>query len=165
MPRARNRTGARGATVGEQVTARLFVVCDYAAVSPDGKLHIMGANIDQMFLREFPGPVGQAYLAALLSVPWNETSEQHSLRIRLLDSDRNPVGLDPLLEAQAEIGRPPGARPGDAFGLPVAVPFGGIEINAEVSAYFHLEVDDRAVASHPFRFRLALPGMLPPAPK
>src|SRR5437870_4855347 len=116
--REQRRLGA--SAVGGGVTARLFVVCDHAAVSPDQKLYINGANIDRMWFRQFPGPISQGCIAALLEVPWHLTSEPHHIRIRLLDADRAPIGPDPILDARAEVGRPPGARPGEEFGLPIA---------------------------------------------
>jgi len=114
-----------------------------------------------MLFREMPGPIGQAFIAVLLAVPWTLTSETHLMRIRLLNSDRQPIGPDPLVEAQAEVGRPPGTRPGQEFGLPFAFALTGIQIPQAMTGYFHLEVNGNTLAIHQFQFGLAPPGMLP----
>src|SRR5690242_21748173 len=92
----------------ERVEIRLFTLCDHATVPPDGKIYIHGAGVQQLFLPLIPGPLRNLFLVVRLSVPWQMLGEPHTVRIRALDPDRQPVGpTDPLISTPFELGKPP----------------------------------------------------------
>jgi hypothetical protein len=153
--RTRQRRRRPGDLPDQTIIGRIFVVADYAVVAPDGKLYISGANIQTMWLPEFPGVAGQLFIALLLGVPWSVASEPHHVVIRALDEDRQPLPgtPDPLFDAQAETGRPPGTRPGDELTIALAFGLTGLPIDRERLVFFRVVVDEADVAAYPFRFR------------
>ena len=76
----------------------------------------------------------------------------------MLDPDRKPVGPDPIARAEAEIGRPAGAQPGDEFALNLPLPLTNAPIkSAELkTVVFHLLVDDVELAHLPLKLRRAV---------
>ncbi len=150
--------------MGDRLELRVFTLADHAATPPDGKLYINGAGVEQMFLQQIPGALGPLWLAIRVRVPWNMTSEQMSLTIRALDADRNPVGPDPLAQANLEVGRPPGLRPGDEIGLNLAVPVTGFPVQGEGTIYFHLLVAERTLGVLPLKVRRLPTPQLAPGP-
>lgn len=93
MPSTRTRQRRRrpGDLPDQAIIARIFALADYAVVAPDGKLYISGANIQTMWLPQFPGVAGQLFIALLLGVPWSVASEPHHVVIRALDEDRQSL--------------------------------------------------------------------------
>ena len=95
-----------------------------AAQAVNGKLYILGGGWSVIY--------GSAPLAIALKieVPWSAATEQHTLRIDLLDADGRPVlgqdGETPLvkIEGTFQTGIPAGTKPGvpldavQAFGIP-----------------------------------------------
>jgi len=142
-----------GATVAnEEPTVRMFVIADHAATAPDGKLYLNGAGVDQVLVpesaRRLPTPL---YLAVRIRVPWHMTSESLRLRVRALDDDRRPFGPDPLVDGQMEVGRAPGARPGDELAFNVAVQISGMAIPDNGPIHFHLELADQLLGVLPLK--------------
>jgi hypothetical protein len=96
------------------------ILADYAAES-QGKLTIVGGGWT------FTGPaVGPIAIAALIEVSWAEANEQHKVVIELQDTDGHPARVGPeaqpiRIEAQLEVGRPPGHPPGTPFIVPMAL--------------------------------------------
>jgi hypothetical protein len=140
---------------GEQPEVRMFVIADHATTAPDGKLYLNGAGIDQVIVQEsarrLPAPL---YLAIRIRVPWHMTSESLRLRVRALDADRRPFGPDPLVDGQMEVGRAPGARPGDELAFNVAVQIAGLAVPQAGPIHFHLELADRVLAVLPLKINL-----------
>lgn len=139
----------------EQPEVRMFVVADHAAAAPDGKLYLNGAGIDQVVVlesaRRLPSPL---YLAIRVRVPWHMTSESLRLRVRALDSDRRPFGPDPLVDGQMEVGRAPGARPGDELAFNVSVQISGLAAPDSGPIHFHLELADQLLAVLPLKINV-----------
>lgn len=140
---------------GDQPTVRMFVIADHAITAPDGKLYLNGAGIDQVIVTQpeprLPTPL---YVAVRIRVPWSMTSESLRLRIRALDGDRRPIGLDPLVDGQMEVGRAPGARPGDELTFNLAVQISGLAVPPAGPIHFHLELADRLLAVLPLKLNL-----------
>ncbi len=166
--RAANRTGRRvtGQSPRGDVVLRIFTLADHAAVSPgDAKVYINGANIGWQALATIPGNLSPLYLVVLISFPWSRAAEPHQLLIRLLDSDRRPVGPDPLVEGQVEVGRPPGVTAGEELTVPLVLPLGGLRIERDGLIYFHIEIQGQELGILPFRVRSGgIAGINPPAP-
>src|SRR5579872_3775203 len=162
-PRRRRRASEPEESPGGAVALRIFTLADYAAVAPDQKLYISGANIQYQFAASFPLTVSQLYLVVLLAVPWHLASEPHQVVVRMLDDERQPIGPNPLLDGQAEPGRPPGTRAGEEIAVPVVLNLAGLQVEHEALVYFHVEVDGSRIAVQPFRFRQLpmMPGAMP----
>jgi hypothetical protein len=97
------------------------------------------------------GPANIA-LAILVTVPWNETNQRHSLRALLLNEDGHPVlgdqGQPIEVKGDFEVGRPPGVRPGTSFNFPVAANL-GLDIPA-ASYRWDVEIDGTQLATVSF---------------
>lgn len=96
-----------------------------SAQALNGKLYILGGGWSVVP----PGPTPMA-LAVKVEVPWNEANKKQTVKLELVDSDRNPfmvatpMGDQPFhIEAKLEVGRPPGAKPGVPLDVPLAFNF------------------------------------------
>ena len=134
------------------VAVRIFTLCDHATVPPDGKLYIHGAGVHQLFLPAIPGPLRTLFLVVRLSIPWHMLGEPHTVRIRALDLDRNPIGqADPLITTPFELGKPPGHRPGDESAMNLCAELAGLQIPQQMTVHFHLQLDDDELATLPLK--------------
>lgn len=103
---------------------RLTMTLADAAQVADGKLYILGAGWNELYI----GPNGQTgphAVALLLQVPWDQTNTVQNLELSLFDADGQLVddGAGPLtISASGEVGRPPGATPGAHLPVPLAFP-------------------------------------------
>ena len=118
-------------------------LCDYATVTPDGKVTSVGAFWTQIG----PGPV-MFWIAGGVEVPWNSTNTQHQFRFDCVDLDGNgvmidtPEGEQPLFaEGGFNVGRPVELRPGSSVTLPIAIPIGPVELPAGSHLEWRLSVD------------------------
>jgi len=129
-----------------------------AAQAVDNKLYILGGGWSIIG----PDPTPSA-IALHLKVPWNEANEPHRLRLELLDSDGHPVsmGEEPLaIDAEFEVGRPPGLIRGTPIDLSMAINVGPIllapggryewrlSIDGHHEAEWHLAFTSRAKRSN-----------------
>ena len=146
----------------DRLEIRIFTLADHVATPPDGKMYISGGGVDQTFLPEMPGALGPLSLAIRFRVPWNMTSERIPVEVRALDSDLKPVGPDPLLQADIEVGRPPGTRPGDEIGVQLAVPLTGFPVQQEGSIHFHLIIGGKTLGVLPLKVQRALVAHIGP---
>src|SRR5438067_1088466 len=89
-----SRSRPAGQVMEDGLFLRLFTLADHAAVPPDSKLYLSGAGVNTIWLQEIPGRLSPLWLAALVRIPWNMTSEQLPILVRALDANRNPVGPD-----------------------------------------------------------------------
>ena len=75
------------------------------------------------------GPQPQPFaLAGIIEVTWEETNNRRRLQFLIEDEDGHPLsvptptGEQPFrIEANFEVGRPPGAPPGSSFNVAIAV--------------------------------------------
>lgn len=127
-----------------------MLLCDHAQVANE-KLYVLGGGWKQVAFADTPFP---AALAVLLEIPWTATNEKHALIMKLIDDDGSQVempGIGPVLtEAQFEVGRPPGVKPGTALNQPMVFKFDGIALPAG-GYVFELYVDGEVKARTPFR--------------
>ena len=148
----------------ERVAVRIFTLCDHATVPPDGKVYIHGGGIHQLYVPQMPGPLRALYLVVRLSIPWHMLGEPHTVRIRVLDLDRNPIGpTDPLLTTPFELGRPPGHRPGDESAINICAELSGLSVQQPMTLRFHLQVDEETIGSLPLKvLQLPIQAATPP---
>ena len=138
--------------IGEdKLEVRMFVLADWAAIPPDGKLYLGGAGVNSVRVDPIPGVLPALYLVVRVRVPWHLTSERLPFGVQLLDADRQPIGTDPLAAGAAETGRPPGARPGDEFAVQFVLSLGGIPVNAAGTAFFHLTMAETPLGILPLK--------------
>src|SRR5205807_9655081 len=107
---------------------------------------------------QIPGGLGPLSLAIRIRVPWRMTSDTVPLLVRVLDGDRNPMGPDPLVQGEVEVGRPPGLRPGDELGVNLVVPLTGYPVQAEGTMFFHVTVANQLLGVLPLRVQRLAPG-------
>ena len=140
---------------------RIFTLCDHAAVPPDGKVYIHGGGIHQLYVPQIPGPLRALFLVVRLSIPWHMLGEPHTVTVRVLDLDRNPIGpVDPLLATPFELGRPPGHRPGDESAFNMCAELNGLAVQQPMTLRFHLSVDDEPIGSLPLKVLQMPPQLL-----
>jgi hypothetical protein len=87
-----------------------FLILADAVQAVNGKLYMLGGGWSVLHAATIPTtrPLG---IALGLRVPWQETNQLHRLEIKMLDADGAPV--IPPMQAQLEMGRPPGLRGAD----------------------------------------------------
>lgn len=129
-----------------------LLLADAAQVS-DGKLHILGGGWS------ITGPPSPSAIALLLEVPSTETNRQHNLRLELLDGGGGVV-LDAhdepvVVDAQFEVGRPAGAKPGAPIAVPMALNLAPLPLKPSAQYEWRLTIDGRSEESWrlPFRTR------------
>jgi hypothetical protein len=139
----------------EPVAVRIFTLCDHATVPPDGKIYIHGGGVNQVLVPQIPGPLRTLWLVVRLFIPWHMLGEPHTVKIRALDLDRNPIGAtDPLLTTPFELGKPPGHRPGDESAINICAELTGLAVQQPMTLRFHLIVDDDTIGSLPLKVAL-----------
>src|SRR5215216_979074 len=136
----------------DRVAVRIFTLCDHASVPPDGKIYIHGAGVHQLFVPQIPGPLRTLFLVVRLSIPWHMLGEPHTVNIRALDLDRQPIGpTDPLITTPFELGKPAGLRPGDESAINICAELSGLPIQQAMTVHFHLLVDEDSVGTLPLK--------------
>src|SRR5258708_6220182 len=147
----------------ERIAVRIFTLCDHASVPPDGKVYINGGGVNQLFVPQLPGPIRGLWLVVRLSIPWHMLGEPHTVHIRALDLDRNPVGpTDPLITTPFELGKPAGHRPGDEPAINICAELNGLTIQQPMTLRFHLLVDEETIGSLPLKvLQMPVPGGTP----
>ena len=121
-----------------------MVLADAATVS-EGKLNLLGAGWNLIGPQPAPTAIG-----LLLEIPWDEANRRHHLRLTLTNADGHPIqvrgpdGTEQALELQAdvEVGRPPGVRPGTALPVPLAIPLAPLPLAPGQRYVWQLFVDD-----------------------
>lgn len=103
-----------------------MMLCDHAQVA-DGKLFIHGGGISRV---QGSGLPPATCIAVLMLVPWDHTNQPIDLTLQLLTEDGQLVtdqnGEHRILNAQVEVGRPPGVEPGIDIDVPMALQVGGV---------------------------------------
>jgi hypothetical protein len=136
----------------DQIAVRIFTLCDHAVVPPDGKIYIHGGGVHTLYVGQIPGALRSLYLVARLSIPWHMLGEPHTVKIRALDLDRQPISpTDPLITTPFELGKPAGHRPGDESAINICAELNGLTVQQPMTVRFHLLIDDETLASLPLK--------------
>lgn len=129
-----------------------FLILADAVQAVNGKLYMLGGGWTTLHAAKIPTthPLG---IALGLRVPWEETNQLHRLEINLVDSDG--ASIIPPMQAELEMGRPPGLRPGSdqtaAIAVNAAVQFtkaGRYEVQAAVEGQIVRAVAFDVVPAH-----------------
>jgi hypothetical protein len=144
------------------------VLCDSAVVA-EGKLYMQGGGWNLLGTQRFPFNQPRISLAAVVSVPYTMTNQNHSLEIKLETEDHKPVPLGPPVEkdgeihrpsqinAQFNIGRPPILQPGDSQVVPFAVNIDQLQFDSPSAYSFVFSIDGTEIQRLSFRV-LGPPG-------
>ncbi len=135
----------------ETLTASIML-CDSAQVHQN-KLYLMGGDWDRYISQD--GNLS-CDIAIRLRCPWNRTNERVKIRCVLDDEDGHRVKIGPEsdakaveVEVEAELGRPPGAKRGRRFLMPIVMNIRNLPIEAGLYAWV-LELDGEQIDRAPF---------------
>lgn len=84
-----------------------FLMLAEAAEAVSGKIFIHGGCVERHYAAEFPTSL-RVDIATSVLVGWNETNQDHRLRLAIVDEDEKPLVE---IEAVFTPGRPPAAKP------------------------------------------------------
>jgi hypothetical protein len=132
-----------------------LLICD-SAEALNGKLYIMGGGWNMLYAPQTPIRIA---LGVLIAVPWDETNQRREMRIELVTSDGEQVqvnGQEVAANAEFDIGRPPGVKPGSTLNAPFAINFDGLMLD-EGGYEFVVRIGETIAARRPFQV------MSPPA--
>ena len=142
------------------------VLCNHAE-AVNNLLYISGAGINRSFVPPNAQPPYRSNLAIgiLLTVPWTQTNQQHTVQIDLVDQDSRPVlapdeaGGDPVMHAEVgvNVGRPPDLPIGDDQSVALALSLAGLTVAALDRYRFIIKVDGVDLAELPWTL-MAVPG-------
>lgn len=106
------------------------------------------------------GPYGtQLALAAIVSIPWTQTNQNHTLRVDLIDADGHtvdvPTGPDTREPFKAElkfnVGRPPTLEVGEEQTVALAIGMPGLPFPALGQYRFVVYIDENPEEELPFK--------------
>jgi hypothetical protein len=119
-----------------------LLLCD-SAQAVGGKLYILGGG----WSIAGPGPITMG-LAIKIEVPWDQANQPHKLQIELVDDDGQavilptPEGEKPIgIEADFEVGRPPGLTPGTPLDSVLAINMQSLPIPAGRRYEWRMSID------------------------
>jgi len=120
-----------------------------AAQAAEGKLYVLGGGWS--ITGPEPSPMA---LAIKIEVPWDQANQPHVCRLELLDSDGQPINAETpdgdeaeiFFEANFEVGRPVGVKPGTPIDLPLAVNIPPLPLQPGGRFEWRLSIDGRTEA-------------------
>jgi len=120
-----------------------------AAQAAEGKLYVLGGGWS--ITGPEPSPMA---LAIKIEVPWDQANQPHVCRLELLDSDGQPINAETpdgdeaeiFFEANFEVGRPVGVKPGTPIDLPLAVNIPPLPLEPGGRFEWRLLIDGRTEA-------------------
>jgi hypothetical protein len=127
------------------VDVTLAVVADYANVSQDGKLNILGVS-QEVNPRVFPTAVPQMFLVVSFEASAAEFETQKDVRIALLEADGTEVMS---MEGPIAVGRP--LRPGSRAFINQIVNLQGLTFQNSGDYAFHILVNGEEKRAVPLR--------------
>jgi len=93
-----------------------IILCDHVEVI-NGKVYMMGGGWSFVTINQEPPVAHPCGIAVSFSVPWHETNQVHPISVEVLDPDGTSLVT---VEADLEVGRPPGTQMGTAQRVPIA---------------------------------------------
>lgn len=162
MPTSRSRNRSTRIPL-PRVEVEYLLLAD-AAEALNGKLYLMGGGWDTISVANFDLPVTIS-VACGVSVPWNETDDEHTLTIRLQDADGQLIAPD--LNATFRTGRAATLPKGAATHAPFAIK-AGLKLPGPGSYTFVGIIDNEPQFARRLQFHASLipqlPGTIAPTP-
>lgn len=126
--------------------ARAFFPADHAAVE-NGKVYTNGAFWALLRFPVFPAVLPTMALVAVIEIPFHAYQADHSIEMRLVDSDGQPAGF----EARGTFRSAPSIdlKYGQAGLAPSVVPVQGLVLQRPGDYSFTLNVDGTELARYP----------------
>lgn len=135
-----------------------------SVVASEGKLYVQGGGWNGIFMQSFPARQSRIGVAAVITVPYHATNQDHRFELRLENADGGvlpladaPPGMETgdgkvyRIEGDFNMGRPPHLSPGDEQMIPLAINLDGLPFEEPGAFRFVIEVDGEAAAVLPFR--------------
>lgn len=126
-----------------------MLLCD-AAQSVGGKLYVLGGGWS--LLKRTGQPQSMA-LAVKVSVPWSLANERHPIEAELATADGATVsrqGAEVRAQADIEVGRPAGLKPGTSLDAAFVLTFQGLALDPGGYVWV-LRTGDTVLARSPFQ--------------
>ena len=98
---------------------KLTLMLADSAQAVGGKLYILGGGWSITNATNITMSI-----AVKIEVPWDKTNVSHKLKLLLLTEDGQPVMVNERpceIQADFEVGRPPGLKPGTPIDVPLAI--------------------------------------------
>ena len=137
------------------------LLADAAQSSPDGKLHVLGGGISEIFAPTFPAT--HPVLAFVLNLRLHplECNQSHRLHIQLWDADGR--SLQPDIAMEFDIPRNPRHRTRDVFAQ-LVLNIVGLQLPQPGDYDFHVVVDGRHLKTLPLYVQQGQPAARTPPP-
>ena len=114
----------------------------------NNKHYIMGGGLFRIAGPEFPLVQPSLSVAAAIDIPYEDTVEQHSIAIDIVDGDERSVLPQPF-STKFETGRPPGMRHGDSQVAMMVINFANVQFSSEGRYWVKLEIDGSEMVREP----------------
>jgi hypothetical protein len=136
-----------------------------AATVAEGKHYIHGAGWDIIGAAAFP-VTRPITVAVLLRVPWNDTNQQQTLELNVLNADGVSILPDPPgpLRGPIIVGRPPHVPAGQAVLVPLVFSLVGVCFDQPGTYVVVMRVDGIEAKRFPFHLVTLPPQISPVAP-
>jgi hypothetical protein len=111
-----------------------------SAQTADGKLYILGGGWSVTNATNITMSI-----AIKIEVPWDKTNVSHKLKLILLTEDGQPVMVNDRpceIQADFEVGRPPGLKPGTPIDFPLAINMSQLNLLPGSRYVWHCSIDN-----------------------
>ncbi len=134
-----------------------FFAADHVSLAPDGKLYVNGGFYSLLRFPAFPAMLPTLGIAAVLEMPFQDTMQDHSIRIGL----RGPEHQELPLRVEAQFRTAPSIEA--QYREPQLVPFGLTISNVEIPApgVYNLVLWIDNVEKKTYRMRVIQTPMVP----
>jgi hypothetical protein len=128
------------------------LLANSAEFTPDGKLYILGGDIDTLYVRELPATQPVLTLAMKLLVPPTECDVEHRLQVSLIDPDEDvgATSTDVTFTPRTQAG-----HEGRDVGVGLSFLFQQQQFTQAGEYIYRILVDDKEQGSLPLRIVLA----------
>jgi Family of unknown function (DUF6941) len=142
------------------------ILCNHAE-AVNNLLYISGGGIEISYVQPGSGPpyVCNVGLGLMVTVPWDQTNQQHVVEVELISEDGQPIQVpvtpdrtQPLHARIAfNVGRPPGLTVGDEQHVAVAANLPALPMPALAKYEFIIRIDGHDERRLPYRV-MSAPG-------
>lgn len=131
----------------------------------NGKLYILGGGWS------ITAPGSPSAIAIKFEVPWDRANQRHKVELELVTADGDPVlvpaptGEVPLrIDAQLEVGRPAGLKPGTPIDAAMAINLGPLPLEPNQRYQWRLTIDGHHHETWTLGFTTRQPPAVPGQP-